>query len=539
MTLLTAASSLSPRSLALLNSLAAAGHEVTVSRLQRTRLGRDRLFESVDWTESGPQPIGPPRRGHPEVIHAATSRIVVEADRAARNLDAWVARRPDWPAPSRDWIAVVPDRPELSIPVGRPPPERRPWASHGGTPSPERHHGRSVVLCFRPTPASPAHHLQAALERAGVNVHITDIVDYRNLPPAEMVVVVESPTPPIIFEGDNPGIPVVFWIHHGEHHLEGNLRLAKAYGADLVLLAHSWHLAARFDRPVQRFPFAADTPEGGPPFAERRWNLAFVGSESGSAYDRRRSLLDQARRHLTDTRIVSGVPPVEVPAIYRQSRSVLNEGGNRHLPITMRVFEALGSGALLVTDPAPGLDLLFDGCYLPLGPEGLDPERLERMLSDGTGEAMAREGHRRIRELHTYDHRVDLLFRLAEGTDHEHERVTPAPSPLGRFLGRHPYGQRMLDLTGTVSAPDREVWRTEHLSDEPADATFDTVVMGRDSPAAYARAARRYVIGTNLDPDGLPVRPRSVSRIDDLVVIDVGGAGYDVETVGGSPPPTN
>ena len=359
-------SDLSPRSTALLNSLAAAGHEVTVAQVTTSRLGRPRLKATHTWTTSGPRP--PPRaRLRPQILYPSNSKTVDVADDLAGSLDAWVARRPDWPWPNRDLIDAAPARPELSVPAGKKPPEKEPWAQHAGPTPAGRHTGRRVVLCYRPTPATPARYLGAALMRAGVDVVATDRVDFDDIGPADAVVIVESPSPPIELRGENQGIPVIYWAHHGEHHLEANIRLVNRYGTDLVLLAHSWHLAARFDRRVERFPFGAEVGagEGTKPFAEREWDLAFVGSTEGTAYSRRRLLLDQARQGLDRVTIESGVPPSRVPALYGDARSVLNDGGTRHLPIPMRVFETAGAGALLVTGPAPGLDLILGEDYVP------------------------------------------------------------------------------------------------------------------------------------------------------------------------------
>lgn len=535
--MLSAARDPSPRTRALLDSLTTAGHDVALADLVRRRLRGEIMEDRLDWTPTGGTPVAGGRLSRPEIIHPDTSRITPSADRMAQRLQAWVARRPDWPQPARDLIATVPERPELAAPAEGPVPEKEPWREHTGKVAAGRHRGRRVALCFRSTPASPAHRLRAALERAGVEVVVGERIDFSLLPDVDLVVIVESPTPPIQIVGENPGIPVVFWVHHGEHHLDGNLRLAAAYGADLVLLAHSWHLAYRFDRRVERFPFGAEPSVSPPPFSDRRWDLGFVGAVEGSAYARRRALLDQARASLDRVEVRSGISPHEIPALYRDSRAVLDEGGTRHFPITMRVFETTGAGALLVTDPAPGVELILDHQYHEIPESGLDGDALRAALVDGSGEAKAVAAYRRVQEMHTYDHRVDLLFRLARGLSHEHRRFESDGSPLGRFLASHPYGQRILDLSGAVDAPDREVYRPGDIGEDLPARSFDTVVVNESPSPAVARAARRYLVGFNLDVDSLIVPVRSIEHYDDLVVVDVGGAGYDIQTVGGPPPP--
>ena len=108
-----------------------------------------------------------------------------------------------------------------------------------------------------------------------------------------------------------------------------------------------------------------------------------------------------------------GLDPEEMFAVYGDSQIVIDEGGSRHRPITMRVFEATGSGAALATVPAPGLDLLF----VP-GQEFLtmDPDAPVSSLMEAGGlEAIAAAGRERALGVHTYDHRVDELLAIADG----------------------------------------------------------------------------------------------------------------------------
>ena len=536
LTFLSASTKLSPRDVALVHSLKEAGHDVSTSR-----------WDGKDGSQVRVQPIGDrgrPRRlarQQPEIILPATSKMVAIADRGAGLTNSWVARRPDWPAPVRDLIGAVPDDPSLSTPVGFAAAQRAPWDEyHGATPG-DRHKGHHIILCYRSTPASPGHYLRAAFERAGVSVLSTDRIDFDQLgregTDFDAVVIVESPTPPIELSGDNPGIPVVYWVHHGEHHLEGNLRLADRYGADLVLLAHSWHLAFRFDRAVERFPFAVDpSPDRDrADFDSRGWDLAFVGSIEGSAYARRRQLIHDAQTGLARVRVESDVTPAEMNLIYGDSRAVLNDGGRRHLPITMRVFEAVGAGALLVSEPAPGLDLLLGDSFWPIGPNGIDVGALGMALVDGTAEARASEATGLTLDAHTYDHRVDLLMAFLRGLEHHRDRSPTPLSPVDRFLYDHPYGQRILDGAGIVTDLSREIWTGDSIEQEPALRSFDTVTIGASTPRSWAKAARRFVVGNGLDPDVLGLAPRSVRTQEDLTIIDVGGPGYDLETVGGLP----
>jgi hypothetical protein len=332
-------------------------------------------------------------------------------------------------------------------------------------------------------------------------------------------------------------VPVVFWVHHGEHHLEGNVRLSRRYQADVVALAHSWHLAYRFPTRVERLPFAVPGDAAGSrPFGNRRWNLAFVGAVDGPAYRRRRELLLQAESGLEAVRRAAGIGHAEMLDLYGDARMVLNDGGSRHHPITMRVFEAVGSGALLVSEPAPGLELVLGEAWEPVPASGLDTGRLREMLADGTAERIAVAATAAAGQAHTYDHRVDQVLALAAELDPEPRRPPPSPTePLARFLAENPYGQRILDTIGLVEAPDREVWTPGELRTEPTPGAFDTVVAGPDTPPSLLAAARRFVVGHGMSPDRITVPIRRVSTDGDLTVVALAAPGYDADTVGGAP----
>lgn len=311
--------------------------------------------------------------------------------------------------------------------------------------SPEagRHAGKRVVMCYHPTDTNPARYLRAAFERAGVHVdHRYPEVDLATIPDdTAALIFVESPYPAIKVTGYAP-CPVVYWVHHGEHHLYQNLRLARQYKADAVLLAHSWHLGHRFAVPTHRFPFAVPTEmiREPIPWQERSIEVAMIGAGFGDEterYSQRRGIADEVRSVLGTEHVVfeGGLSPEEVFRIYGGSKVVVDEGGELHRPITMRVFEAMGSGATLVTEPAPGLGQLFDEAteFLPLDVDDV----VGSLQLDTRAAEIATAGHDRAVGYHTYDHRVDQLFdtvRDIARIPQTHEAVVqPFGSPVRRF----------------------------------------------------------------------------------------------------------
>src|SRR5690606_23639341 len=121
---------------------------------------------------------------------------------------------------------------------------------------PGRHVGRKVVIAYRKTDSNPGKYLEAALRRSGADVRLeTDALDFDTVDPdTDFIVFVEGPYPAIDVTGATPEVPILFWFHHGEHHLQANLRLLDRYRADAALMAHSWHLAHWVQVPVHRFP---------------------------------------------------------------------------------------------------------------------------------------------------------------------------------------------------------------------------------------------------------------------------------------------
>ena len=104
----------------------------------------------------------------------------------------------------------------------------------------------------------------------------------------------------------------------------------------------------------------------------------------------------------------------EMAGHYCKSRVIFNNAINNDL--NMRVFEALCSGSLLVTDSAPGsglTDFFTDKKHLII----YDDVSLEDTISyylenDSERELIASKGRKEVLDHHTYDHRVDYLIQV-------------------------------------------------------------------------------------------------------------------------------
>jgi hypothetical protein len=223
---------------------------------------------------------------------------------------------------------------------------------------------------------------------------------------------------------------------------------------------------------------------------------------------------------------------------YGRSKVVINEGGDRHRPITMRVFEATGSGAALLTDDLPGMDLLFDRDeeYAVLD----DSRVLAQVRELGrNGASVADAGRNRALTEHTYDHRVDDLLEVARGTTLRSHRV-----PTGWDAVLEP------DVTTVVAVgaddvvdllPDRaEIAIGRHadaalVGDSPVEAIRAAVASARRFVYCVGGERSREAVRSAL-PEGAHFRETTVSHGSDdgsalrtvMVVEKTPGAGYRV-----------
>jgi hypothetical protein len=490
----------------------------------------------------------------PDIVYPVGNRALSVAISAAEAGNAVVARQPSLPrANDVDIIDRAPgDMLLSSSPAGpgsthhTPLDDRDAWSPVDG-----RNLQRSIIMVFRKSEMSPGNYLRNAFERSGATTRHVESLDWSEVPAdTACVVFVESLYPSLDVTGVNPGVPVLFWAHHGEHHTAGHLNLIERYQAHAVLLAHSWHLAHRYPIPVHRFPFAVPTESllSARPWSERSFDIAFVGAlhdEANPTYAKRRDMLRALGDAFPDgrTKFVEGISPSELAAIYGEARVVVNEGGARHYPITMRVFEAIGSGATLVTEPAPGLSQLFDPEREFVEMDIADPvHHVKAMLGNGSGRSIAKAGLTHAMERHTYDHRVDELLAIADGLRRGSALVTvdrPHRSPLASAV---------MDQAEVYSVA---CIGTKHLGDElplhavwsdpsPGSYRFDAVLIGSaatpEQIAAGCADAIRYVIVESGVPqsddlDRLTLQPTTVSFTspDGVTTVDLGAPGYRLD----------
>ncbi|MCC6697864.1 MAG: glycosyltransferase [Candidatus Hydrogenedentes bacterium] len=208
-------------------------------------------------------------------------------------------------------------------------------------------------------------------------------------------------------------IPRVGYVIDTQFALDIRLELAKRF--DFTFLAQRTHVRDFIEAGV---PNVAWMPLGCSPELhaveplERIYDVAFVGGIPDDPSHRRRRLLDAVRKRFPNS-CIGQFWPADMARIYAQAKIVINIAADRD--VNMRVFEAMASGALLITDEAEGLEELFeDGKHLVIyRNDDAVPDVIERYLADGPSrERIAAEGRKLVFAKHTYQHRTRQMILM-------------------------------------------------------------------------------------------------------------------------------
>jgi len=176
------------------------------------------------------------------------------------------------------------------------------------------------------------------------------------------------------------------------------------------------------------------------PELEREFEVGWVGQSTGVLYRKRAKCLSELSAAFRTNDLSRSHTPAEVAEIYRRSRIVVNVGRDDYpQDANLRVFEALASGALLITSLPTELTLLGfqegvhfvgyekDSEILPLVRKMLERDNERTSIGSAARAKVLRE--------HTYDNRAQsLLDRLSAPVP---ERVAPArnwPEHRARFI---------------------------------------------------------------------------------------------------------
>lgn len=169
---------------------------------------------------------------------------------------------------------------------------------------------------------------------------------------------------------------------------------------------------------------------------ERIHDVAYIGRIQDDPNARRQRILDSVRERFPN-HIIGQQWPEDMARTYAQSKIVINAAVNNDL--NSRVFEAMASGALLITDDAEGLtDLFEEGAHFVLY---RDEEELcsliERYLHDDAArEQIALEAQQVVLRRHTYEQRMDqLLGCVFEAADLPGKHTDASRYHFGGYYG--------------------------------------------------------------------------------------------------------
>lgn len=145
---------------------------------------------------------------------------------------------------------------------------------------------------------------------------------------------------------------------------------------------------------------------------ERKYDVSYVGSDNADMHPVRHQLLNLIKEHFSKVWI-GKADPRQMGHIYAESKVVFNKSVNND--VNMRYFEAMGAGAVLVTDRAVNNgveDLFIAGKHFLEYEDEQSLKNLIQVVLEAPGE-WARIGHaarQHILENHTYSHRAKVLL---------------------------------------------------------------------------------------------------------------------------------
>jgi len=271
--------------------------------------------------------------------------------------------------------------------------------------------------------------LQRAFERQGwhATVHIAPEADDAPAACADVALhLFGTSVPPV-----RPGQLSVLWvISHPDR-----LRASVARSYDHVFVASesfAEDLARRIDRPVRTLHQATDPDRFHPDPSGPRHALLFVGNSRGA----RRPILDALAGtdhdlavyggawspELLDPRYLRGtwIPNEDLHRYYSGAEIVLND----HWPdmrhegfVSNRVYDALASGAFVVSDSVPGIEDRFDGSVATFDSRDELIAVVDHYLAHpAERQERATRGRAAVLARHTFDHRAAAIIEATRGS---------------------------------------------------------------------------------------------------------------------------
>lgn len=195
-------------------------------------------------------------------------------------------------------------------------------------------------------------------------------------------------------------------------HTDRHIEIAKEF--DYVFIAQQEYIPRFKKAGIERvfwLPLACDPEIHGKKTKEKLYDIGFVGSLTDP---RRIDLLDRLKQSFNV--YYERCFLEQMAEVFSQSKIVFNNAIDNDL--NMRVFEAMASGSMLLTDGAPGsglTELFEDKKHLVVYRDEKELVELAEyyLHNDGERERIAKEGMDRVLANHTYEDRVhEMLSKI-------------------------------------------------------------------------------------------------------------------------------
>jgi hypothetical protein len=218
---------------------------------------------------------------------------------------------------------------------------------------------------------------------------------------------------------------VTAWYAIDTHlHLRQHLRLARLF--DVTFVAQFEFLRYFADFEAHWLPFAVDPRlyERAP--GHRDLDVAYIGSDHRGLHPERARLIDLIRARYANT-FLGRADPSRIGEIYGRAKVVFNRSVRND--VNMRYFEAMGAGAVLVTDSARenGVEQLFTPGedFLEYHDDASMLSTIDSVLADERSrERIGARAQSHVLSGHTYRHRAEKIVETLSAAE---RLVKPGP----------------------------------------------------------------------------------------------------------------
>jgi glycosyltransferase involved in cell wall biosynthesis/SAM-dependent methyltransferase len=304
-------------------------------------------------------------------------------------------------------------------------------------------------------------------------------------------------------------------------HINYEKHIDIANNFDFIFLAQKAYVKKMTEAGLKNvfwLPLACDPDIHGKIEQVKKWDVGFVGTIP-EVQSRRKNLLERigSRFNLSCERKFMN----EMAEHYSASKIVYNNAINNDL--NMRVFEALCSGSLLLTDSAigSGLEEMFEDSKHLIVYEDDNIENLiaQYLENDKDRELIAKQGRHEVLKNHTYAHRAEDLIKILNSKIKEQSKELSDREKPENYYKNIRYD--LIPLVPEDANCILEVGCAEGMTGNELKKRPNVFVAGIENNKAAAEIARNVlddVIVGDIEDMDIPYRP---SVFDCIIFADV------------------